>query len=147
MSCLRCHAQLYCHGCPATVVPSQLSCPICPVLLSYSGHPVLSFLSRLYHPDILPLSGPVCPVLSVLPRLPIPAVLPQHSCPQLFFPAILYFLSCFHCSVLSVLSCMPCPRSAVLEILHCLSSPDCPLLAVQGHPYMADQKLKKLINK
>jgi hypothetical protein len=48
-------------GCPATVVPSQFYCPSCPVLLLCSGHPVLSFLSCLYHPDILRLSGLCCP--------------------------------------------------------------------------------------
>ncbi len=42
--------QLYCHDCPAMVVPSQMSCTGCLVHLSCSGHPVYFFLSCLYHP-------------------------------------------------------------------------------------------------
>ncbi len=117
--------QLYCHDCPATVVPSQLSCPSCTVLLSCSGHTLLSFLSCLYHPDILRLSCPGCPAQAFLSQLSCPSILS----PALF-PTVLYLLLCFHCPVQSILSFMPCPRSPVLEILHWLSCPDCPVLTV-----------------
>jgi hypothetical protein len=63
MSRLNCQSNLStrtclgsCHG-----FPTQLSCPSCTVLLSCPGHPFLSFLSCLYHPDILQLSFPGCP--------------------------------------------------------------------------------------
>ncbi len=86
----RCHVmpQLYCHGCPATVVRWQFSCPNCPHLLSCTGHPVLSFLSCLYYSA---------------------AVLPQHSCPQLFCPC---------CPVFVVMFSLP---SLICFVLHALS--------------------------
>ncbi len=114
----RCHVpdvmpQLYCQGCPATVVPSQLSCPSFPFLLLCSGHPVLSFLSCLYHPNILP------------------AVLSQLSCPSILVPS-----SYPCCPVFVVMLSLPCPT--VLGALSSKSFTDCPVLTVQGRPYMAE---------
>ncbi len=100
--------QLYCHGCSATVIPSQLSCPSGPVLLSYSTHPLLSFLSCLYHPScLLWLSCPCCPAQAFLSKLSCLSII----VPSSFAPAALYLchnLPLPHCPVLSVLFYMPC---------------------------------------
>ncbi len=76
------------HGCPATVVPSWLHCPICRVLVP----PVLRFLSWCI---ITALSG--CPVQVFLLQFPAPllssALQSPLSCPSCCVPTVLCSLS------------------------------------------------------
>ncbi len=102
---------------------SNLNCPV-PAALSFCH--VLAILSSLSCPACTIPTFSSCPVLTALswlscPGFPVLAVLPQHSCSQLFFPTLLYLLSCFHCPVLSVVSYMPCPRNPTLTVLYWLS--------------------------
>jgi hypothetical protein len=106
----RCHVldvklQLYCQGCPATVVLSQLSWRLpCPSVMFWPSCPlclVLPVPSRLS--SLAVLSWLSCPGFPVL------AVLFQQSSPQLFCP---------NCPVLVVMFSLSCP---IYFILHPLS--------------------------
>jgi hypothetical protein len=88
------------------------------------------------------MSYPSCHALTVLPACPTPVVLPRLSCPScpdlvFMFPALFSRFPVF-----VVLFSLPCPICLVLHSLSSKSYTDCPVLAVQGSPYMADQKLK-----
>ncbi len=86
LSCLAVLSWMSCHGCPVSVVLFQV--------LSWSGHPVVSFLPRLSFPDCpLQLSCPGCPVPvlvpAVLSRFLSPTLLSLLSCPCCNFPTLL----------------------------------------------------------
>ncbi len=131
---------------------------------SYSGAESYFNLSRLtcldypvqrhswcHVPDVMPqLYCHSCPAMVVLSQLyclslqsclgfSLSAVLPQHSCPQLFSRCSVFVVMLSLPCTICLVPFMPCPRSPVLKIPRWLS---CPVLAVQGHPYIADQKLK-----
>jgi hypothetical protein len=121
----------YCHGCPVTVVPSQLYCPIYSVpsvmfRLPCSGHSVLSFL-----PCLIPI---------VLSSFPAQALVSQLYCLSILVPSSFAPLSCLF-YVLIVLSYLFCPTCPILDVLSWKYT-DCPVLATQGCPHMAAQKLK-----
>jgi hypothetical protein len=92
-------SQLHCHGCPATVVTSLLSCLSWHVFLLSSGHIVsLSYLG--------------CTMLTVFSGCPVQAFLSQLSChnilvPTSCVPAVLSLLLCSLCPVQSAVSHMP----------------------------------------
>ncbi len=151
----QCHVQdvmpqLYCHGCQG--VPSQLSCPISVVLsqptdLSFCYviailHPVLSFFSCLYYPDILRLSCPDCPAQAFLSQL---------SCASILVPSSFSPLFCIWCHAFIALSYLSCPTCPVLEALASKSYTDCPVLNVLSwlsRPSLHGRsKCKELINK
>jgi hypothetical protein len=155
--------RLYCRGCPATVVLSQLSCLSSPVL-SCSGHPVVSFLrlsSFPYSPlqlscpaclipALLPPSSSVSAVLSMLsssgwpvypscPCYPVTDVLSSVSqlCGHLlpFCPLLLrgHQLPCPDYPALSFLFWLSC-RSCLLSVLPRLYCPSCSVLSVMFWP-------------
>jgi hypothetical protein len=105
--CLDSLFQFFCSSCRAlATLSTALLAPVsCLTVMSWPsychcGYPVLSFLSCLYYPN-----SP-----AVLSQLSFPAILPQHSCPQLFFLAVLSFLSGFLSSYPICLSQMLCPK-------------------------------------
>jgi hypothetical protein len=112
-----------CPGWPILVglaqMSYQLSCQNFPIpvvlsFLSFSGHPLLSFLSWLYYPDcLLWLYCTGCPTPAFLSRLscpdcPVPAILLWLSCPSSLAPALLSQVT-FPLHVLVVLSSLSCP--------------------------------------
>ncbi len=99
--------QLYCHGCPATVVPIS-------VVLSYLSRPSVFFWPSCPLFLVLPVHHHGCLLWLSCPGGPAQAILSLLLCrnilvPSSFVLAVLYSLSCSHCPVLSVLSYMPCP--------------------------------------
>jgi hypothetical protein len=94
-------SQLACQGCHATVPPSWLSFPSCPVLALIFWHSCLLFPSCLYCPNCpFRLSCPVPPVRpsTLVPSSPVPAVL---SLAAISWPS--------YRNVISVLSTLICP--------------------------------------
>jgi hypothetical protein len=86
---------VYCYGGPASVFPSQLSCPT---------YPVPSVMFWISCPSSL--SCPACTIPTVFSSCPGPAVLPRLSCPSYPAPAFL-----------STALLPPCP----VFVLHALS--------------------------
>jgi hypothetical protein len=118
-----------CQSCPATVVPSQLSCPSSPSPAVLPQHTCFQLSCR--HCPVLAVmfwpSESLCPVqdLSARPVQTVMSWLYCSSCPVPVLPRVPYWLSCPICPVLAV---MFCPSSSVLAIRFCLS---CSLWPVQ----------------
>jgi hypothetical protein len=132
-----------CSGC---LVLSHLSCPC---VLSRRYCPSCPVPFPLSPANLSRQSGPCChvqafhPTASALSWLScqgflVSALLPQHSSAQLFCLCCPVFVVMFSWSC-SICSCPTCPA---LGVLSWIFYPDFPVLAVQGCPYMADQKLK-----
>jgi hypothetical protein len=123
-------SQVSCLNFIVMAVLPQLSNLSLPILAALSFH-ILAILSSLYHPGChLQLSFPGCPVQAFLSQL---------FCPSIPVPALLPPCTVF--VVMFSLSYLFCPTGPVLGVLSWKHT-DCPVLAVQGSPYMADQKLK-----
>jgi hypothetical protein len=127
------------HGCPATVVPSWLHCPIfvswdllscvsCPGVLLL---PSLAVLSRFSCYSLL--SQHSCPPALLCLRCPVLAVMSRQSCDLCLLQADLSRLTC-HCLVPVAMSQMPCPDFPVMVLLPLFalpgSCPSCPVLVV-----------------
>ncbi len=131
-----------CFACPVPSVLSRLSCPVCSVKavlpqLSWTGCPVLSWLSCPGYPAAVAVNRLSCPLLAVLSRLSCPlcptVLSPLSYCPV---PDVPSRLSCPVCPVPSVLSRRSCPGwfvhsstdAAVRSLLACSGrySTSCP---------------------
>jgi hypothetical protein len=140
---------LFCPRCPATIVLSWFSSPICPVLsfltillcVTCHGRPATVVLSQLSSPAGLSL-------------LFCPSYLSQRSCPPVFLSSL--SCPCFHnltvlsqlswmlsCHVLAVMSLQSravypalsiCPVQVNLSGLTC---PSCPILTIKPLVYCA----------